>query len=130
MGVNLILDTCALLALGRLVDKGLSTASLGQIAEADEVFVSPISLYEMGVKWKKETLVLSVSPEVLWERSLAVYELTQVPIEARILAVAYNLPDHHRDPFDRIIIAQAKVLDLAVVTFDKVFERYGVRTIS
>lgn len=129
MGVSLVLDTCALLALGNIVDKKLKPSTLHRIAEAGELIVSPISLYEMGVKWKKGLLVLSEDPATYWDRSVEAYSLTPVPIEARVLARAYSLPDHHRDPFDRIIIAQAMLLALAVVTFDAAFAPYGIETI-
>jgi len=99
MGITFILDTCALLALSELVDKTLSPGTIQQIMVADELVVSPISLHEMGVKWKKGHLTLSETPSVYWQRSIARYELTPIPITAPVLARAYNLPDIHRDPF-------------------------------
>jgi len=129
MGVRYVLDTCALLSLGGMVDKALSSLTRQRLNQADALMVSPISLYEMGVKWKKGLLVLSPDPEFFWEQSIKVYDLSPVPIEAAVLAKAYNLPDIHRDPFDRIIIAQAMLLAVPVVTFDPVFAAYGIRTV-
>lgn len=129
MGVSLVLDTCALMSLSGLVEKAVSVSTHQRITDANELVVSPISLYEMGIKWKKGSFILSEDPAIYWERCIDAYDLTPVPIKATVLAKAYSLPDIHRDPFDRIIIAQALLMDLTVVTFDAVFAAYGVQSI-
>ena len=129
MGMNYVLDTCAILSLSGIADRTVSPATLRDLAEADDLFVSPISLYEIGVKWKKGLLTLSLQPERYWNRCVKAYNLRSVPIEAPVLAKAFSLPDLHRDPFDRIIIAQAMLFSLPVVTFDVAFAPYGVQTL-
>lgn len=49
---------------------------------------------------------------------------------ARHAVTAGNLPRHHDDPFDRMLIAQAKIEDLIIVTRDPAFQEYGVRMLS
>lgn len=51
---------------------------------------------------------------------------TELPISASHALVAGKLPPHHNDPFDRMLIAQAQVENLVVVTHDKIFSAYGV----
>ena len=129
MGMSFVLDTCAILALSGIADRPVSPVTSRDLAEADELIVSPISLYEIGVKWKKGLLKLSIEPERYWNRCVKAYDLSSLPIEALVLAKAFSLPDLHRDPFDRIIIAQAMLLSLPIVTFDAAFAQYGVQTI-
>jgi PIN domain nuclease of toxin-antitoxin system len=63
------------------------------------------------------------------EETLENLAADELPIRrAHVLAVS-NLPPHHRDPFDRLIIAQALAEDLVVVTSDRSFAAYGVRII-
>lgn len=52
-----------------------------------------------------------------------------LPIQASHCEVAAELPDHHKDPFDRLLIAQAQVEGLVIVTSDAIFKKYGVRTL-
>ena len=57
---------------------------------------------------------------------IAANDFLELPISARHAAVAGNLPPHHDDPFDRIMVAQAQTEDLMIVTHDKRFGEYKV----
>jgi PIN domain nuclease of toxin-antitoxin system len=50
-----------------------------------------------------------------------------IPIEPRFAARVVALPHHHRDPFDRMVVAQAPVENLPVVSSDKVLDQYGIQ---
>jgi PIN domain nuclease of toxin-antitoxin system len=52
--------------------------------------------------------------------------LQVLPVEWRHAAAAEHLPPHHRDPFDRLLIAQAQVEGLRIVTADPVYRKYGI----
>ena len=58
--------------------------------------------------------------------AIALYNLIVLPIEPRHTAVIAELPSHHRDPFDRLIIAQAIVEQLTIVSADKAFDAYAI----
>ena len=125
----MILDTCALLWLA--VDQAkLSTTALKAIEESPILGVSAISAYEIGQKYKNGRLQLSLLPKVWFERAITQHNLTVIDLSAEICLRANELPDIHKDPFDRLIIATAISRGTPVITGDSVFAKYGITTIS
>jgi PIN domain nuclease of toxin-antitoxin system len=93
-----------------------------------EVFVSIASLWEIAIKTSIGKLKLSRSlTDILEQLSTQSIELLHIA-PGHVLQVA-SLAFHHRDPFDRMIIAQAKVEFLSIVTNDSDFAAYGVKLI-
>jgi len=92
----------------------------------NEVLVSIASLWEIAAKTSIGKLTISRSmTEIL--KQLATQSIEILSIEpAHVLQVA-KLPLHHRDPFDRMIIAQSKVGFLPVLTHDRTFLDYGIK---
>jgi PIN domain nuclease of toxin-antitoxin system len=85
-----------------------------------------ISAYEIAVKHARAKLELP-SPPSRWIEAIARrYALSEVPMDSALCCAAAALPAHHRDPFDRFIIAAAKRLECPVVTVDPAFAAYGV----
>src|SRR5882672_9421657 len=123
---SMILDTCALLWLASR-DKKLSRAALKEINEAPAVYVSAISGFEVAIKVAKGKLKLPSPPQGWFEKVVEHHGLAVLPLELEICIAAAQLPPIHDDPCDRFIIAAAKTNDLAVVTTDERFEKYGVR---
>lgn len=130
--MDVILDTSGLLALSGMVDKSLNPECLNTIKEAGNVYVSAASLFEIGLKFKRGKLNLGKyeSSHKYWEDCIHSYDLQDLAVDSRCFANAVLLPDIHLDPFDRIIISEAIRLDVAIVTFDKIFDEYGVQTMS
>ncbi len=128
----LMLDTCGLLSLVGLAAERLSHDTLKSIEIADVVYISSCSLFEIAIKHKKHGLDLGVfdDPKALWDIALAEYEIVELPVTGSAFFQSTRLPDVHTDPFDRIIIAQAKALQLPLISFDKVFINYGVVVLS
>lgn len=100
----------------------LSTAAQEAIADADDLLFSVVSFAEIGVKATAGKLTV---PENLVERVAAAGVRTLGLAAEHGISVA-ALPVHHRDPFDRLLIAQAVVESLTVVTADTRFGAYGV----
>jgi len=123
--VPMILDTCALLWLAS-GDKKISRATLKQINEAAAVYVSAISGFEIAIKAARGKLKFPHSPQEWFEKVIEHHGLTVLPLELNICIAAAELPPIHNDPCDRFIIATAKLNDLAVVTTDENFEKYGL----
>lgn len=123
-----ILDTCGLLSLVGLADKRLSVGTRKKIEITDTVYISACSLFEIAIKHKKRKLNLGVFPDAiaLWKQAIAEYDLEEIPVTAKAFFQSSVLPDLHADPFDRIIIAQAKALQVSVVSFDDIFMTYGL----
>ena len=120
--MKLLLDTHVLL-WWLADDPALSPVRRSAIADpANVVYVSAASAWEISIK---RALGKLVAPEDL-TGALSESELEQLPVTVAHAEVVGALPLHHRDPFDRMLIAQAQVEGRAVVTGDPVFGRYDV----
>ncbi len=90
---------------------------------ASRVHVSAATVWELAIKARLGKLDLGgadLAEEI--EES----EFFELPMTARHALLAGSLPPHHEDPFDRMLIAQAKAEDLTIITRDSVFHEYGV----
>ena len=121
----LMLDTCALLWLASGSD-AISGATRRRIDEASVVYVSAISIWEIARKFRKGTLELPLEPREWFDRVLEQHNLTLLPLSSETMFDAAELPEIHKDPADRFIIAAALRENLPVVTSDGNFARYGV----
>ena len=121
----LILDTCGLIWLVNGGGK-LSDDTLKVIQDADVVYVSAASALEIGCKTALGKLVLPLETNEWYSRALDIHDLVEIPVTGEIAILAANLPLHHKDPADRIILATAKLKQLPVITHDSRFESYGV----
>jgi PIN domain nuclease of toxin-antitoxin system len=127
--VGLLLDTHAYLwfVAG---DPRLSTTAVQRIGDPDErVLVSVIVPWEIAIKQGTGKLVLNHRLQDLWPRSIAENEFDVLNVTAdHVLALA-PLPLHHRDPFDRLLIAQAIAGDHQIISADTAFDAYPVTRI-
>jgi len=104
----------------------LSSQTLKVIQDADVVYVSAASALEIGCKVALGKLVLPLESSEWYVRALDIHDLVEIPVTGEISLLSANLPLHHRDPADRIIIATAKLKRLPIVTHDSRFESYQV----
>jgi PIN domain nuclease of toxin-antitoxin system len=125
----MILDTCALLFLAR-GDRRLSKAARERLERAPARCFCAISSFEIALRHEQGKLHLPFKP-LRWLRELeGRYGLTEIPLDSALCIAAADLPHHHRDPFDRFIIAAALRLRMPVVTIDPKFAPYGVETLA
>lgn len=105
-------------------------AQLDLVADpANDVLVSAVVSWELAIKTAIGRLDLPEPVATYVPARLAITGFRSLAIEhAHALAVA-GLPLHHRDPFDRLLIAQATVLDLPVITSDPMFDAYGIQVL-
>jgi PIN domain nuclease of toxin-antitoxin system len=123
--VRLLLDTHAL--LWWLADEGLATQARDAIADpATVVMVSAVSAWEISIK---KALGKLAAPDDL-EYQLQVGGFIPLPISIAHGVAAGQLVRHHEDPFDRMLIAQARAEGLTIVTRDKRFTDYDVALLS
>jgi len=125
--MNLLLDTHTLLwfVLG---DAQLSAAARQFIEDpTNPKFVSPATYWEIAIKISIGKYALNEPYETFIDRAIRQNGFLILPIEPRHTALLINMPFHHRDPFDRLIIAQAIVEGLAIVSADPVFDDYLVQ---
>ena len=130
--MDLILDTCGFLSLVGLADRPLKRACKKRISACDRLLISACSHFEISLKYKRGRLDLADfrDDEALWTKALDHYGIEEIPVTGPIFRKSVRLPDHHADPFDRIIIAQASNLVCPVVTYDPLFDDYEVDTIN
>ena len=125
--MNVLLDTCALLALAR---GELPEGAAGALRLAPEAHVSVVSPWEVAIKAAGGKLRLNAPPAQWFLGLIERYELRAIPIDAGIACAAAALPPIHRDPFDRVIVALAQALALIVLTSDENIPKYpGVKTL-
>lgn len=106
-------------------ERTLSNAVATAVSEADDLLFSSVSFAEIG--FKAAAGKLTVPAGLVHQMETAGLRVLNLAA-AHGLAVA-DLPLHHRDPFDRLLIAQALTEDLTVVTADRRFADYGVQVI-
>jgi PIN domain nuclease of toxin-antitoxin system len=124
--MNLLLDTRALL-WWLDDDPGLSDKARNAIAKGrNVVFVSAASIWEIRIKQALGKLRLPRSFRETLERQPFMW----LPVTVEHAHAVSGLPDHHRDPFDRMLVAQAKVERLTLVTRDERIRRYAVPIID
>ncbi len=128
--MRLLLDTHVFLWMHALPER-LSARTRSALVDArTELVVSVAAVWEIGIKMANHKLSL---PEPLEEFVLSRAHRSRIailPIQLRHVIDATDLPSHHRDPFDRIMIAQARIEQLAIVTGDPWFSRYQVELVA
>jgi PIN domain nuclease of toxin-antitoxin system len=121
--MNLLLDTCALLAL----PKGtLPKAAAKALRTAPQAIISPMAVWELAIKYKTGKLLLD-QPPLKWITALALrYDLiiSREGPDPDLLCAAADLPLIHRDPFDRVLIATAQRENLTLITSDTIIPTY------
>lgn len=120
--MRLLLDTNAF--LWALDDTSRLTAATRDLLadEQNELFVSMASLWEIGIKVGLGKL----TPQLDWEAYLPRMGASLLPIGMEHAREVSRLPQLHRDPFDRMLVAQARVENLILVTADRHLAEYDV----
>jgi PIN domain nuclease of toxin-antitoxin system len=127
--VKLLLDThCWLWWFAQ--PERLSEAAIAHIVdETNEVWFSVASIWEMGIKVALGKLPLPEQIDRYVASRMVQLGTRSLEITASHALKASALPLHHRDPFDRMLIAQAQLQDMTLVSADEVFRQYEVSTI-
>lgn len=106
----------------------LSRRARRLIARSDtEIFLSAASAWEIAIKWGLGKLKLPADPAEYVVSRIEQSGVIPLPVKHTHALQVARLPAHHRDPFDRLLIAQATIEDLPVLTADRQLEPYDVR---
>src|SRR2546427_1505910 len=125
--MNVLLDTCALLALTRSELPDRATAALVKATEANVCVVSP---WEVAIKVAGGKLRLKQPPVLWFMRLVEHYDLRELPLDTQLVCAAAALPPIHRDPFDRVLVALAHTRALTILTSDANIPKYpGITTL-
>ena len=122
--MRLLLDTHLLLwALGDPA-KLPATARQGILDPANEVLFSAASIWEIAIKTELGRADFAVKPEDI-ARAAVESGFDELPVSAQHAALTARLPRHHRDPFDRLLVAQAMTEPARLLTVDAALRRYS-----
>lgn len=123
--MRLLLDTHTLLwVLGE--PARIAPGVLRDIEDlSNAVLISAVSAWEIATKHAIGKLPLPESPEALLERAVTELGAVELSISRRHALLSASLPNHHRDPFDRLLVAQAMLEDATLVTADHLLSPYG-----
>lgn len=127
--MRLLLDTCTFLWLITGADELSDQAASLFMDQANEVFVSAVSVWELSVKHSLGRLSLPEAPERLVPAQREQHGIAALPLEERAVLHLHKLPALHRDPFDRMLICQAIEHDCILLTPDPLITQYPVRTL-
>jgi PIN domain nuclease of toxin-antitoxin system len=124
--VRLLLDTCTLIWL-LTGERKLPDRVRSAISEQD-VLLSAASAWEIAIKHAKGALRLPQSPERLVPAARERYAFQALPVDEESTLHVGKLPSLHSDPFDRLLVSQAIVHGLTIVTPDPLVTQYPART--
>ncbi len=95
-------------------------------SKAAQLYLSSASVWEIAIKYALGILPLHIEPKVFIPKVIRGMDLRTVDISPFHAIEAGRLPRHHRDPFDRMLIAQARMEKMVLLTADRVFQNYQV----
>jgi PIN domain nuclease of toxin-antitoxin system len=127
--MTLLLDTCTLIWLCSDPEKLSSPAAAALDELANSRALSMASVWEICLKYENGKLPLPEPPKVWIEEQLRRQSIEVLPLQRDTHYRAATLPTVHKDPFDRVIAADALQRDLRIVTPDKPFGAYGCKVI-
>lgn len=110
----------------------LNDSQLSRVADAlitdptNDVLISPATYWEIAIKAGKKKLDLLAPYDDFMMRGIEGNDFEILPIETRHTSLLTRLPMHHKDPFDRLLVAQALVERIPVVSVDSALDDYGV----
>ncbi|MBA7514569.1 hypothetical protein ES705_06601 [subsurface metagenome] len=127
--MRLLLDTCTFLWLTEGDDR-LSNKARSMIVESDnEVFLSPASVWEIVIKHGLGRLILKQPPDQYIVKQRHLHRIDSLVIDEQTVLHIGKLPSIHRDPFDRLLVAQAIIHECLILTPDPLIRRYPARVI-
>ena len=122
--MNLLLDTHLLLWAASEPERLSAKARTLLLDPANQLLFSAASLWEISIKNGLDRTDFKVDPRRLW-RLLLVNGYRELPVTGEHTVAVNELPSLHKDPFDRILIAQARAEGLLLLTMDKAVAKYG-----
>lgn len=127
--MNVLLDTHAFL-WWVIDDSQLSNTARAIIVEpTNTIYLSVVSAWEIIIKERTGKLSLPEPPETYIPSRLTSNRFVTLTVEMQHVLQIASLPDHHRDPFDRLLIAQSQSENLPLLTVDHLIRQYSVKVI-
>jgi PIN domain nuclease of toxin-antitoxin system len=124
--VRLLVDSHALLWALDDPTKLSRSATIALQDPANDLLLSAATVWELAIKIGTGKLTLSLPYRQWMDKAIADLQLAILPVTVEYAERLIALTNHHKDPFDRLIIAQALVEGVSIVCADTVFDAYGV----
>ena len=127
--MNALLDTHTFL-WWNLDDPQISSTAREFISDgANQVFLSAASAWEIAIKCARGRLVLPETPDQYVANRVSLHHFLPLPVQLSHALHVFSLPDIHRDPFDRLLVAQSQLEGLPILSRDLGIARYEVDVI-
>jgi PIN domain nuclease of toxin-antitoxin system len=124
----LLLDTCTFIWLASEASR-LSAVAVRALDAESDLFLSDVSIWEICLKWQSKKIELPSPPRTWVSEQARTWSLDSLPIIAEHLYRSIELPDLHRDPFDRLLVSQALTRGATIVTPDPAIHQYPVAVV-
>jgi PIN domain nuclease of toxin-antitoxin system len=109
-------------------DRQISTLVLELVNDGNnDVLLSIASIWEMAIKHSTGKLSFALPFEIFISQQMSLNKFNLLNININHLTVVASLPFHHRDPFDRLLISQAMVEQLPILSIDPAFDSYPIQ---
>jgi len=127
--MRLLLDTHTFL-WWNTEDPQLSSRARELISDGqNEVFLSAVSVWEISIKAAKGKLVLPEPPAQYISNRMGLYQFQPLPVQIVHAVRVYDLPRHHDDPFDRLLIVQSQIESMPLISVDADIRKYDVEVV-
>ena len=127
--MKILLDTHAFLWALSGNNKLSGNAKTAYIDSVNELFFSAVSYWEIGIKISIGKLELASNWEKIIDKEMINNGIKWLDLKKEHVQGIINLEFHHRDPFDRLLIAQAQYEQLVIMTIDKQIGKYDITTL-
>jgi PIN domain nuclease of toxin-antitoxin system len=127
--MKLLVDTCTFLWIASGSPRLSKAATAAFLDRNNERYLSSASAWEIGIKYTARRLPLPERPDIFVPRIREASGIEPLEIDEESALHAGRLPGLHSDPFDRMLVAQAIVHGMTILTPDQEIERYGVRVL-
>jgi PIN domain nuclease of toxin-antitoxin system len=126
---TILLDTCTFIWLcsspEKLTDKAVSLVN----EKSNELLISHVSVWEIALKSAAGKMALPKPLRRWLAEQKAVWRHSYLPITLNVILSSTELPDYHRDPFDRLLVSQALTENIPIITPDPSIGKYMIETI-
>ncbi len=126
--MKILLDTCTFLWIITDAPELSESARLLFVDPANEIYLSAVSAWEIAVKHALGRLPLPEPPERFIPARRKQHGIEPLPLEEEATLHLTRLPPYHQDPFDRMLVCQAVVHGMVLLTPDELILQYSVRT--
>ncbi len=127
--MNLLIDTHVFLWMYDEHEKLSKTAKTLLTDFENDLFLSTVSIWEIQIKFKSGKLRLDDPIEVMLDEQMQANNMIILDVKRSHAVNIINLPTFHKDPFDRMLISQAMIEDLSVMTADPQFADYNAKVV-